>query len=560
MIIRSLAKKEFKLLMRDRLSAGILLGMPLLFILLLGLLLGEGFGQKPDDRLRIALVNLDQGLEGLSPGLGTPSTVAGITAMMSGASPWMTASALKADPYFEIPFPHRPWAEVVIQDLRETSEIRVEIIPTLEEAQRLISESKRAAIVVFRPEFSARMTRNSFLAEGINPFFRDGVLLDQIGVELIKDETQIAASSIIDQVIQVTLLRVILPYMIGDAFGKLSDPTFINRLGKEVTLPIKIGFIEQKKPLSFFLYNNEMKEAVGRGVQRSISSQFPRYNLTGKTWASLTKSKSRPDFGIATTLGLGANPQNSLIIPIALRRIEETFEADEGAEVTEYRNEDGSGFLHRGAARYQILVPSYTVMFAFSLVLTVGWLFVLERRQGTMRRLLVAPVTPTQILMGKFIPCFLISVFQGIVLLIIGQVLFDMSWGPDSWALPIQFFALLCVVIPTSLAATGLALFIAAFTRSEIQVGLIGSLIVLMLGLLSGCLIPRELMPESMLEVARYTPHAWALDAYRQLLVRPPNAEEFSPNLMIVGRSCVVLLGFGISFLLLAWMSFTREP
>ena len=30
--------------------------------------------------------------------------------------------------------------------------------------------------------------------------------------------------------------------------------------------------------------------------------------------------------------------------------------------------------LHRGAARYQILVPSYTVMFAFMLVLTVGWL------------------------------------------------------------------------------------------------------------------------------------------------------------------------------------------
>ena len=41
MAIWTLAKKEIRLLLRDRLSAIILLGMPLLFILILGLLLGE---------------------------------------------------------------------------------------------------------------------------------------------------------------------------------------------------------------------------------------------------------------------------------------------------------------------------------------------------------------------------------------------------------------------------------------------------------------------------------------------------------------------------------------
>ena len=45
------------------------------------------------------------------------------------------------------------------------------------------------------------------------------------------------------------------------------------------------------------------------------------------------------------------------------------------------------GILKRGAIRYQLLVPSYIVMFAFFLVLTVGWLFVAERRQGTLKRL-----------------------------------------------------------------------------------------------------------------------------------------------------------------------------
>ena len=52
-------------------------------------------------------------------------------------------------------------------------------------------------------------------------------------------------------------------------------------------------------------------------------------------------------------------------------------------------------------------MPSYLVMFAFFLVLTVGWLFVAERRQGTMKRLMAAPLTRGQILLGKLIPCLL---------------------------------------------------------------------------------------------------------------------------------------------------------
>src|SRR6266852_2222315 len=61
MALRALVKKEFRLLMRDRLSAGILLLMPLLCIAVLGLLLGEGFGQKTDNRLRVSLVDNDRG-------------------------------------------------------------------------------------------------------------------------------------------------------------------------------------------------------------------------------------------------------------------------------------------------------------------------------------------------------------------------------------------------------------------------------------------------------------------------------------------------------------------
>jgi ABC-2 type transport system permease protein len=94
---------------------------------------------------------------------------------------------------------------------------------------------------------------------------------------------------------------------------------------------------------------------------------------------------------------------------------------------------------------------------------------------------------------------------------------------------------------------------VAAVCRTEIQVALIGSLLVLLLGLLSGCLIPRELMPEAATGVAHLTPNAWALDAYRQLLLRPQPGAEVAPNLEVVTHACLVLFGCGSACLALAW-------
>ena len=124
-----------------------------------------------------------------------------------------------------------------------------------------------------------------------------------------------------------------------------------------------------------------------------------------------------------------------------------------------------------------------------------------------------------------------------------GKVVFGMNWGPDPlWLLP--------VVFTTSLAATGMALLVAALARTETQVSIYGTLLVLVLAGLSGSMMgDRELMPEQMQIISRFTPHAWALDAYNQLLLNLEN-----PNLKIVAMACGVLTGFGLVFILLAWL------
>ncbi len=153
MVVWALAKKELRLLLRDRMAVVVLLGMPLVFILLWGLMLGENFGQKnADEKLRVFLVDLDEG-EGLSPGV--------------------------------------PWSKEVYKDLNETAGIHVDYLTGLDEAERQIRKHKVAAVLVFRPDFSKRINKCSFLADGINPFHRDGVYLDRIDAELLKDPKQL---------------------------------------------------------------------------------------------------------------------------------------------------------------------------------------------------------------------------------------------------------------------------------------------------------------------------------------------------------------------------------
>jgi ABC-type multidrug transport system permease subunit len=170
-------------------------------------------------------------------------------------------------------------------------------------------------------------------------------------------------------------------------------------------------------------------------------------------------------------------------------------------------------------------------------------MFVTERRQGTLKRLRAAPLSRTQILLGKLLPCFMLSVGQGLFLLGAGKLMFAMSWGEQPWWL-------VPVVLATSLSAMGMALLVAAIARSEAQVAIYGTLLVLVLAGISGCLMgDREMMPENMQRLSLITPHAWALVAYRQLLANPG-----PPNLELVVQSCLALVGFGVGFLVLAWI------
>jgi len=192
---------------------------------------------------------------------------------------------------------------------------------------------------------------------------------------------------------------------------------------------------------------------------------------------------------------------------------------------------------------YRFLVPGFTVMFVFFLINIMARSFIAERDAGTLRRLHLAPIAPAAILVGKTLPFYLTSVIQTALLFLCGRLLFSMPWGPE----PVY---LVPVILCTSAAATSLGLLLATLVRTDQQVSSYGTSIVLVLGGLSGCFIPRAWLPNLMKTISLATPHAWALRAFDAVLTS--NAVEPAR----VFDACAMLLAFTAAFFLTGWWRF----
>jgi ABC-2 type transport system permease protein len=121
--------------------------------------------------------------------------------------------------------------------------------------------------------------------------------------------------------------------------------------------------------------------------------------------------------------------------------------------------------------------------------------------------------------------------------------------GAPRLAIGAHPFALVAITVAASLAASGLGLLIAALARTTEQIGGLASMLVVTMAALGGVMVPRMAMPQSMQTVGLLTPHAWALTAYQDVLVR-------GAGLVSVLPAVGALLGFASLFFAVALVKF----
>jgi ABC-2 type transport system permease protein len=194
---------------------------------------------------------------------------------------------------------------------------------------------------------------------------------------------------------------------------------------------------------------------------------------------------------------------------------------------------------------YQQTASGYTVMFVFFAIMMIGSSFLEEKKQGTFRRLLAAPVGRTTILAGKLFPALCVNFLQVGVMFGTSILLFGIDLGNS----PLGMFVItLCL----SLCVCGFGLLVAALFRTQTQLSGVSVLIILISSAVSGAMVPRFIMGEAMQQIGLVVPQTWALEAYQQIMVRGGGLVDVLPN-------CGVLLAFATAFFALAVWRFRFE-
>jgi ABC-2 type transport system permease protein len=184
---------------------------------------------------------------------------------------------------------------------------------------------------------------------------------------------------------------------------------------------------------------------------------------------------------------------------------------------------------------FQISVPGNAVLFGFFLSLTVAMSFAQERRTGTWQRLLAAPVPRWHALTAMLVPYFFVGVAQLTFFFALGALVFGMEISGSLGALIALSLALV-------FGAVALGLLFAAIGGSERQLGGFGSVALLVMGMIGGCMVPRQAMPPFMQSLGLAVPHGWALDGYNDVLVHA------GTTISDVFPSIAALLLFGAAF------------
>jgi ABC-2 type transport system permease protein len=188
---------------------------------------------------------------------------------------------------------------------------------------------------------------------------------------------------------------------------------------------------------------------------------------------------------------------------------------------------------------FQQNVPGYTIYGIFWIVSLLAVSVLREKQEGTFRRLLVAPMGRMAMLAGKLMPYYLINIVQIAIMLGVSSLLFRMNLGHSPAGLVV-------VSLAAAATATGLGVLVAALGRTEAQIGGLTVLLLLTLSALGGCFVPRFTMPDWLKTVGLITPHAWALDAYQDLLVRGYGLLEVLPKVGTLVAFALVFFTIGV--------------
>jgi ABC-2 type transport system permease protein len=158
-----------------------------------------------------------------------------------------------------------------------------------------------------------------------------------------------------------------------------------------------------------------------------------------------------------------------------------------------------------------------------------------EREQGTFDQLLVTPLTPMLILVGKAVPAILVGLAQSTIILLVIRYWFGIPMNGSPWLLYLG-------LVTFTVAAVGIGLAVSALSLNMQQAMLYTFMIIMPLMLLSGLLTPARNMPPALQIATWANPLRFGMDLVRRVYLEGAGlrdvAIDFAP---LVGIAAVTL-------------------
>jgi len=223
----------------------------------------------------------------------------------------------------------------------------------------------------------------------------------------------------------------------------------------------------------------DVDEPIATQVARSIANSFAA-DLNAVRLSVATAAGGDP----------GSLPPAELDAMIA--RAAEVANPVVVADVTTTKKElDATTYYAAGMAVFFLF---FTVQFGVSSLLE-------ERKEGTLARLLAAPIGRTSILGGKLLTSFALGVLSMTTLIVATSLLIGARWGSP--------LGVAILVLAGVLSAIGVMALVATLAKTSEQAGNWQAIIAVVLGMLGGVFFPVSLAPGILGKLSLLTPQAW---------------------------------------------------
>ncbi len=187
-------------------------------------------------------------------------------------------------------------------------------------------------------------------------------------------------------------------------------------------------------------------------------------------------------------------------------------------------------------------VPGFILFAMFFIVIPLAGSLITEKNEGSFQRLRSLPVRLSAILGGKVLAYLVVCLLQFILMMAIGTWVFPTFFGFPQLQLGHQYLAIAIATVAASLAAIGFGIIVGAAATTHNQAALFGSVMVVLLGIISGTFLPIHLMPKFIQYLSYLSPIRWGIDNYLNIFIREGNVMSILPNTILL----ILFFGFAM--------------